>query len=123
MPGVLRVLVIEDDEDARDLVVTLVGQTGHKADAVANGEDALQMLKQKAYDVCVVDIALPGMDGWDLLKEVKRNPATSHIPCIAVTAFHDSAVEERAMREGFDAYFPKPLDPMMFIRQLEFHAG
>ncbi|RMF78074.1 MAG: response regulator [Chloroflexi bacterium] len=119
----LNVLVIEDDADAMNLVVTLVEQFGHTAYTAENGEVALDMLEQYDFDAFVVDIALPGIDGWGIIQAIRRNPVTAQTPSIAITAFHDSAVEERALSAGFDAYFPKPFEPMEFIRQLESHVG
>jgi len=118
----LNVLVIEDDEDSSRLVVTLVEEVGHLATSVTNGAKAFEMVSTGEYDICIVDIALPDMDGWQFLQALRQNPDISQIPCIAITAYHDSAVEDRAMEIGFNAYFAKPFDPMSFIRQIEMHA-
>jgi CheY-like chemotaxis protein len=66
----------------------------------------------------IVDLALPGMDGWGFLREVQNNAATAHIPAVAVTAFHSANVARQTIEAGFKAYFPKPLDTMSFVREL-----
>ncbi|HEX2622288.1 MAG TPA: response regulator, partial [Phototrophicaceae bacterium] len=67
----------------------------------------------------IIDLALPGKDGWKLLSEIKANPATRDLPCIAITAYHTASLREEALKNGFKAYFPKPIDAAWFIQQLE----
>ncbi len=67
----------------------------------------------------IVDLALPGLDGWGLLSAVQKNRKTAQVPCVAVTAFHSPEVAVKAIEAGFLAYFPKPIEAMPFIRELE----
>ena len=71
------------------------------------------------YDAVIIDLALPGKDGWELLSEIVDNPNTENLPCIAVTAFHNSKLREQALHAGFTAYFPKPLDGTQLGRELD----
>jgi CheY-like chemotaxis protein len=59
------------------------------------------------------------MDGWGLLSTIRNNPKTASIPAVAVTAFHSSNVAQEAIKAGFDAYFPKPIEATSFVRELE----
>ncbi len=113
-----RVLIIEDDPDGQEVVSRILRYHRIEHDVAGDGETALQMLEQIAYTALVVDLALPGVDGWQVLAFVKAS-AWTDMPCIAVTAFHSAEVAIEAIRAGFAAYFPKPLDATSFVRELE----
>jgi CheY-like chemotaxis protein len=67
----------------------------------------------------VVDLNLPGMDGIELVREIRAHDVLQALPCIAITTYHTSAVKQQALASGFDAYFAKPLDDTAFVRELE----
>ena len=112
-------LVVEDDPDGQEVVQRLLRHHKIRFDAAMDAEAALDMLNQQVYTAMVIDLALPKMDGWSLLKRIKGNPATSALPCFAITAFHSSDVSVKAIQNGFAAYFQKPLDPLSFVQTIE----
>ncbi len=114
-----KVLLIEDDSYSADVVSRIL--TYHKIEhtIVASAEGALELLKQDTPNLLIVDLALPGMNGWDFLKTVRRDPANAHIPAVAVTAFHSTLVAQQAIEMGFNAYFAKPIEATSFVRELE----
>ncbi len=116
-----RILVIEDDSDIQEMVATVLRHMKFNVETADDGIQASDMLRDAAskYDAIVIDLALPGKDGWTLLGEVLENPATQNLPCIAITAFHTSKLREEAIQAGFTAYFPKPIDGMMLGRELD----
>src|SRR5687768_11148067 len=116
-----RVLVVEDDPDGQEMVATILEHLNYRVDTADDGEQAAQMLFRSAnpYDAVIIDLALPGKDGWELLADILDNPSTAETPCIAVTAFHNSKLREQALRAGFTAYFPKPLDGTQLGRELD----
>ena len=115
-----HILVIEDDMDSQEMVATVLRHMNFRVDTADDGDDASQMLRQgTAYNAVVIDLALPGKDGFQLLQEILDNPNTENLPCIAVTAFHNSKLREDALKAGFTAYFPKPLDATILGRELE----
>lgn len=120
-----RILVVEDDPDGQEMVKTILLHLGFEVDTADNGEQASQLLLDETvgYQAVLIDLALPGKDGWGLLQEIRDNPRTRTLPCIAVTAFHNSKLREAALHAGFHAYFPKPLDKATLIRELEKLAG
>jgi CheY-like chemotaxis protein len=77
------------------------------------------MLKSNRYSAVIIDLALPGMDGWGLLRTIQQNPRTRDLRCVAVTAFHSAETAVKAVESGFAAYFPKPLEATSFVRELE----
>jgi CheY-like chemotaxis protein len=113
------VLVVEDDPDGQEVVQRLLRHHGIRFDAAMDAETALELLDQHPYTAAVVDLALPAMDGWSLIKRIKSNPTTTDLPCVAITAFHSSDVSHKVLENGFIAYFPKPLDPLSFVQDMK----
>lgn len=115
-----RVLVVEDDPDGQEMITTMLRHLQFEVDAADDAEEAGELVfGGKIYDAVIIDLALPGKDGWELLAEIIENPNTSHIPCIAVTAHHTSKLREDTIRAGFVAYFPKPIDATVLGRELD----
>ncbi len=116
-----HVLIVEDDADGQVVMATLLGHLGISMDVADNSEEAEQFLFRSGavYNAAIIDLALPDKDGWQLLSEILENSQTSSLPCVAVTAYHSSKLREDAILAGFKAYFPKPIDGMTFLRELE----
>lgn len=116
-----HILVVEDDPDGQEMLTTMLQHLQFSVDTVDDAEGASQQLfgNRNPYDAIIIDLALPGKDGWELLEEILNNPNTNTIPCIAVTAHHTSKLREDTIRAGFVAYFPKPLDATVLGRQLD----
>lgn len=114
-----RVLIVEDEPDGQEVVAGLLDMFQIDAEAVDNAEDALEYLQQSVYDAVVIDLMLPGMDGLELIRQIRSNPATRNLPCLAITAYHTSRVKQDAIEMGFDGYFSKPLQPESFVDRLQ----
>lgn len=115
-----RILVVEDDLDGQALMSTLLEHLNVPVDVANNVAEAEQFLFQSdhQYQAVIIDLALPDKDGWQLLAEIQADERTRALPCIAVTAFHNSKLREEAIIAGFMAYFPKPIDSTTFLREL-----
>jgi CheY-like chemotaxis protein len=116
-----RALIVEDDPDGQILVAHILQQLGLAVDVASDAEQALDYLLEghTHYRAAIIDLALPGRDGWHLLLEIKSRQQLANLPCIAVTAHHSARTREEAMRAGFRAYFSKPIQPNMMVRELE----
>lgn len=114
-----RVLVVEDEADSMEVVQQILGFQGIKCLSAPTAEDALEILENTVPTLIIIDLALPGMNGWDLLDEIKHQPHLSQTPCVAVTAYHSLEVAQEAIAVGFDAYFPKPIEATSFVRELQ----
>jgi CheY-like chemotaxis protein len=112
------VLVVEDEIDGQEVVSGILSYMNIASEAVVTAEEALRRLEQRAYTAAVIDLALPGMNGWALLEAIRSNPQTANMPCVAMTAYHNSGVRQEAIQAGFNAYFPKPLEDTAFLREL-----
>src|SRR5438105_4900997 len=93
-----RILVVEDDPDGQAVVAHVLEYLSYPIDIAGDADEALAWLSQRAgeYRAAIIDLALPGRDGWELLSEIKAAPGTADLPCIAVTAFHSSKTREDA---------------------------
>lgn len=115
-----NLLVVEDESDSANIVARIL--TFHKIrySVVASGEEALNHMTNERPTGLIIDLALPGgMDGWELIRQIRRTPEMQPIRAVAVTAFHSTSVAHEAIRAGFDAYFPKPIEATSFVRGLE----
>jgi CheY-like chemotaxis protein len=113
-----RVLVVEDEYDSIQLISKILGYYDIQVHVARHGEDCLAMVEQVQPTVIVTDLAMPHMDGWQTLAALRSNPGTRHIPVVAITAYGSADVAEDALKAGFDAYFPKPVDPRSFVKSL-----
>jgi len=111
-------LVVEDEPDGQTVVSGILRHSDISTEAVGSAEEALRSLAKNQYTGVVIDLGLPGMDGVQLLEEIRSNPDLAHLPCIAITAFHSSKVKKQALEAGFDAYLSKPIDRTRFIEEL-----
>lgn len=115
-----RILLVEDDPDGQEVIETILEYDDFVVDIADDGERATTMIfnSEYHYDAIIIDLALPGKNGWQLLSDILANPDTNKIACIAVTAFHTSKLREQALKAGFTAYFPKPIKTTPFLHQL-----
>lgn len=104
----LRVLVVDDDADAREFVATALSHQNAEVAVASNVDEALTVLAREVVDVLVSDIGMPGKDGYDLIREVRAQGRS--VPALAVTAFARAEDRERVLRAGFQMHLPKPLD-------------
>ena len=117
----IALLVVEDEPDSMAVVELMLNPANIDTAEAVDAEQALQILNANpnAFSGVIIDLALPGMDGFALLQTIRKNPTIKHLPCIAMTAFHTPELKSKAIRAGFDAYFPKPLDTAVFLGTLE----
>jgi CheY-like chemotaxis protein len=112
MPTLIpHALIIDDDAISSDILAQLLRYIGIQADIAPDGETAIGMLTQQTYQFAVVDLLLPKMDGWELLKKLRENPAHADMPVFSLTAYYDSVLALKAQRAGFTACYPKPANP------------
>jgi CheY-like chemotaxis protein len=106
----IRVLVVEDDEGTRDMMATALGACGADVDQAASASEALHVLDLRRPAVMLVDIGMPGEDGYAFLRAVRQRAAFAGVPVAAVTAYASVADRNRARDAGFALHVPKPID-------------
>ena len=116
----LSVLIVEDDPDGAATVDMMLRAVGIQTHVVDSAEAALTVLGEKShFDGVVVDLALPVMDGFELMTILRRHNTHQNLRLVAVTAYHTPELKVKALDSGFNAYFAKPLDTNLFARALE----
>lgn len=105
-----RILIVDDNPVNLKLARNVLEIEGHQVDAAISAEDALVYLGETCPDLILMDIALPGMDGLTLTRQLKKDPRWRHIPVIALTAFAMLSDERQARDAGCDGYITKPID-------------
>jgi CheY-like chemotaxis protein len=117
----LRVLIVEDEPDGAELVELMLHSVEASTVVATTAEEALYYLREtnEPFRAAIVDLALPGMDGFDLLRAIKGDTSLYDLPLIAITAFHTPELRAKAMKAGFTAYLPKPLKNDAFLDTLE----
>jgi two-component system, cell cycle response regulator DivK len=103
------ILVVEDDETNQELVTRFLWRCGHQVLRAADGMDAVKKASERIPDLILMDLNLPGMDGWEAAGLIKSKPETGHIPIIALTANKLSGDVEKALGSGIDGYETKPV--------------
>jgi PAS domain S-box-containing protein len=108
----VRVLFVDDQADARDLARVIFSNAGAESTITSSASEALEALDRLPIDIVVADIAMPEVDGYALIGEIRRRDAAArrHTPAIAATAYRGEDDRARALAAGFDAYVKKPMD-------------
>jgi len=103
----VRIMIIEDDEEMRSLLKDFFEEEGFETDSVSNGVDALRMFSEDHFDLVITDIRMPGLTGLDILPRIRRlKPET---PIIVMTAYGSEDVRRRAFERGATTYLEKPI--------------
>ena len=118
-----RILVVEDQEDLRDVLRTLLTGSGYAVIEAANGEAGVAMAKSERPDLILMDIQMPVLDGYDATRQIKAEPDLKSTPLIAVSSFAMKGDEEKARAAGCDSYVTKPYSPMQLLRVVRGHLG
>ena len=118
-----RILVIEDHEENRRLLRDLLTSVGYELVEAVSGEEGLTAAETQEPDLILMDIQLPGIDGYEVTRRIKANPALRHIPIIAVTSYALSGDDVKAAEAGCDAYVTKPFDPAELLEKIREFLG
>ncbi|MEH2161150.1 MAG: hybrid sensor histidine kinase/response regulator [Nostoc sp.] len=106
---IYRILAVDDIQDNLILVQTILESEGYKIDLASDGIKALRQVEQSPPDLILLDVMMPGIDGYEVTRRIRQNPAISYIPILLITAFHESSVVE-GLDVGADDFIRKPFD-------------
>jgi CheY-like chemotaxis protein len=106
-----RVLIVEDGADARESLKLLLEHAGHVVETAEDGPTGLAKLRAFRPEVALIDIGLPGLDGYALAREARERPETAAVRLVAVTGYGQADDRQRALAAGFDLHVTKPVDP------------
>jgi two-component system cell cycle response regulator DivK len=113
-----HILVVEDQEDNRQIIRDMLTFTDYKIMEAESGEHALEAVGKQRPDLILMDIQLPGMDGYETTRRIKADPALRSITIIAVTSYALSGEEQKARAAGCDDYVPKPYSPRHLLAKI-----
>ena len=114
-----HVLVVEDNEDAREAVRCLLEVRGHRVDVAGEGHQAVAVALERRPEVALVDISVPGLDGYEIAQRLRATSEGKAMYLVAMTGYGEPDHRRRAMESGFDAHLLKPVDPDELYRLLE----
>ena len=117
------ILVVEDNEMQSKLVSFLLQEAGHTVQTATSAEEAVEMLRSFSPDLILMDLQLPGMDGLELTRTLRRDPAHSMRPIISLTAYTDPSDLEKAREAGCNGNISKPIDTETFTRQVRHYLN
>lgn len=114
-----KVLVIEDNRDNLRLISYVLRRSGYEAVAAETGEAGLELALKDKYRFIIVDINLPGMDGFEVTERIRNSGADGSVPIIAITSHAMLGDRERVLAAGCNGYFEKPIDPLTIMDQIQ----
>ncbi len=118
-----RVLVVEDQEDNMRIMNDTLASAGYQVIEAVTGIEGVAMAESHKPDLILMDVMLPGLDGYEATRRIKANAALRHIPVIAVTSYAMDGEESRAEEAGCDAYFSKPVSPRVLLAKVREYIG
>lgn len=113
-----RILIIEDNEQNLYLETFILQKNGHEVLQAVSGESGIARAAQDPPDLILLDIQLPGMDGYTVAEALRKHPAIADIPIIAVTSYAMTGDRERILASGCTSYIEKPINPETFHSEI-----
>jgi CheY-like chemotaxis protein len=118
-----KLLVIEDNEESRDGLSRHLRRRGFEVTVAVDGQQGIEAARAGVPDLILMDMSLPILDGWEATRQLKADPATRHIPVIALTAHAMAGDRERALHAGCDEYESKPVEFARLFAKIQVLLG
>lgn len=113
-----KILIVDDEERNRKLLEILMVAEGHEVISASNGQSGMHEAISNAPDLIILDVMMPGMDGFEVARSLKTNPLTQSIPIVVASSLDDNASRKRMMAIKIDAFLVKPIDRWELSRQV-----
>ncbi|HVF51760.1 MAG TPA: response regulator [Pyrinomonadaceae bacterium] len=114
-----RILIADDYDDNRELLRLMLLPDGYTVRETRDGHECLKAAREEVFDLVLIDLSMPNLDGWGTLRELRADERTRHLPCVAFTAFASDEDRQSALRAGFDAYLAKPFRAKELLELVE----
>jgi CheY-like chemotaxis protein len=118
-----KILLVEDNEMNRDMLSRRLVKRGYDVSIAIDGEQGVAMARSEMPALILMDMSLPGLDGWEATRQIKASPQTRAIPVIAITAHAMSGDREKAIAAGCDDFDTKPVDLPRLLEKIETLLG
>jgi two-component system cell cycle response regulator DivK len=115
----IKVLIAEDNPVNRELFRELLEGRGYAVEEACDGEEALAMLERARPDILLLDLGMPKLDGFGVIRKIRENTQLADLPVLAVTAYAMRGDREKALDAGFDGYLSKPINAVLLGQELE----
>lgn len=114
-----RFLLVEDNEMNRDMLSRRLKRKGYEVEVAVDGREGIEMAKAGGYDLVLMDMSLPEVDGWEATRRLRASDETRDLPIIALTAHAMSGDREKALEAGCDDYDTKPIELTRLLQKIE----
>ena len=114
-----KILVAEDDPASRELLLDILGAWGYDVVEACDGGEALRKIEETGPDLVLLDIQMPVLDGFAVLRQLRQDPRFAALPVVAVTAYAMRGDREKTLKAGFNAYLSKPVDATALRTRIE----
>lgn len=116
--GKEKILVVEDEKDIQELILFNLESRGYRAEGVSSGEEALRKVSSEKPDLMILDLMLPGIDGFEVCRKLKQQDETRQIPILMLTARSDDSDVISGLEIGADDYMTKPFSPRVLVARV-----
>lgn len=116
-----KILVVEDSKDSRDFICHLLRKAGADVQSASNGEEGVKMALKQKPDLLLLDLELPLIDGFGVIKKLRQNDYNN--PVVAISAHNTIQDRDRCHEQGFDGYISKPFDPERLLSVIKVHLS
>ncbi len=113
-----KILIVDDDPAVQKMLNKMLSSSGYRLEAASDGFEAGTKIMQFKPDLMILDLFMPGMDGFEVCKQIKENSNTSHIKILIFTGFDSKENKERIMRTGADGYLVKPVGKSVLLKNV-----
>jgi CheY-like chemotaxis protein len=117
------ILVADDDGDVRELVVFRLERAGYRVVTAADGQEAVDVALERSPDVCVIDVMMPKLDGYQVTERLRASPALADVPIVLLTASVQDAAVNRGFEVGASDYIKKPFGPQELVERIAAALG
>lgn len=114
-----RILVADDNDASRELIREVLEMSGYDVIEATDGRDAVDRARESSPDLVLVDIQMPRLDGFGVLRELRAEPRLARLHVVALTAFAMQGDRERALNAGFDGYITKPVEIALLRQEIK----
>lgn len=118
-----KILLVEDNEMNRDMLSRRLQRRGYSVELAVDGRQGVEMAKSGQYDLVLMDMSLPELDGWEATRELRAEPSTKGLPIIALTAHAMAGDQDKALEAGCDDYDIKPIELPRLLAKIEALLG
>jgi two-component system, cell cycle response regulator DivK len=116
---VKTIVIVDDNAVSRELIREVLDSPGYSILEASDGRNGIELIQRNSPDLVLLDIQLPGLDGYSVVRQLRENPRFTNLKVVAVTAFAMQGDRERALAAGFDGYITKPINTYLLEEQVQ----